>query len=55
VRIPVAEGARVEAVTRDPTSKWGFEVSPDGRFVAYPAEIWRGSTVWRFDIAGGAQ
>jgi Tol biopolymer transport system component len=55
VRIPVAEGAPVAPVTHDATSKWGFELSPDGRFVAYPAEIWRGSTVWRFDIAAGTR
>lgn len=55
VRIPVAEGARPANITQsDPASKWGFEVSPDGRFIAYPGEIWKGSSVWRINLEGGA-
>lgn len=55
VRIPVAEGTRPVNITQsDPASKWGFEVSPDGRFIAYPGEIWKGSSVWRIDLAGAA-
>ena len=51
VRVPVAEGAQPVNVTRsDPASKWGFEVSPDGRFIAYPGEIWKGSSVWRINL-----
>ena len=53
-RISVAEGAQAVNITRsDPASKWGFEVSPDGRFIAYPGEISKGSSVWRIDIGGG--
>ncbi|MCR4339306.1 MAG: hypothetical protein NUW01_05400 [Gemmatimonadaceae bacterium] len=48
VRIPVAEGAPPVNITQsDPASKWGFEVSPDGRYIAYPGEIWKGSLIWR--------
>lgn len=55
-RIPVAEGAQPVNITRsDPASKWGFELSPDGRFIAYPGEIWKGSSVWRIDLGGGAR
>lgn len=54
VRIPVAQGAQPVNITRsDPASKWGFEVSPDGRFIAYPGEIWKGSSVWRIELGGG--
>ncbi len=55
-RISVAEGAQPVNITRsDPASKWGFEVSPDGRFIAYPGEISKGSSVWRIDIGGGTR
>ncbi len=55
-RIPVAEGAPTVNVTRsDPASKWGFEVSPDGKFIAYPGEISKGSRVWRIDLPGAAK
>ncbi|MCA1602298.1 MAG: hypothetical protein LC776_11860 [Acidobacteria bacterium] len=56
VRIPVAEGVQPVNITRsDPASRWGFEVSPDGRFIAYPGEISKGSRVWRIDLAGAAR
>lgn len=55
-RVPVAEGQQVVNITRsDPASKWGFEVSPDGRFIAYPGEIWRGSSVWRMEMGDGGR
>lgn len=55
-RVPVAEGQQVVNITRsDPASKWGFEVSPDGRFIAYPGEIWRGSAVWRIGLGPGGR
>ena len=55
VRIPLAEGAKPVNVTQsDPASKWGFEVSPDGRFIAYPGEIWKGSSVWRINLERSA-
>lgn len=53
VRIPVAEGAKPVTITQsDSASKWGFEVSPDGRYIAYPGEIWKGSSVWKISIDG---
>lgn len=53
VLIPVREGERPVNLTRDdPSSKWGFEISPDGRYIAYPGEIWKGSTVWKIDLGG---
>ncbi len=56
------EGERPVAITRDdPAIRWGYSLSPDGRYVAYPAEISRGSSIWRVDLgdalsagAGGA-
>lgn len=54
VRIPTADGGQPVYITRaDPASKWGFELSPDGRFIAYPGEIWKGSSVWRVNVGGG--
>ena len=54
VRIPVAAGGQPVNITQsDPSSKWGFEVSPDGRFIAYPGEIWKGSSIWRIGATAG--
>lgn len=48
VRIPLAEGAKPFDITAaDRSSMWGFELSPDGRFIAYPGEVYRGQTVWK--------
>lgn len=56
VRVPVAEGGAVVNITRsDPASKWGFELSPDGRFIAYPGEIRKGSSVWRIGLGDGGR
>jgi Tol biopolymer transport system component len=39
------------AVTRDESAGfWGYMLSPDGRYVAYPAELPRGSSLWRLDL-----
>lgn len=49
--VPNEAAATARALTRDdahPT--WGHELSPDGRWIAYPAEVWRGSSIWRFDL-----
>lgn len=55
VRVPVAEGAQAVSITQsDPASKWGFEISPDGRFIAYPGEIWKGSSIWKIHPKGAA-
>ena len=38
-------------ITRDdPSIRWGYSLSPDGRYVAYAAEIPRGSSIWRVDL-----
>ncbi len=53
VSVPLQEGAKpVNLTAADPEAKWGFELSPDGRMVAYPHEIWKGSTVWKIDLGG---
>lgn len=49
--VSLREGERPVALTRDdPSTRWGYELSPDGRYVAYPAEILRGSSIWRVDL-----
>lgn len=49
--VSLREGERAVALTRDdPAVKWGYELSPDGRYVAYPAEIPRGSSLWLVDL-----
>jgi len=35
----------------DPGSKWGHLLSPDGKYVAYPAERERGSSIQMLDVA----
>jgi Tol biopolymer transport system component len=49
--VSLREGERPVAITRDdPSIRWGYSLSPDGRYVAYPAEISRGSSIWRVDL-----
>jgi Tol biopolymer transport system component len=49
--VSLREGERPVAITRDdPSVRWGYELSPDGRYVAYPAEIPRGSSIWRVEL-----
>lgn len=49
--VSLREGERPVALTRDdPSTRWGYALSPDGRYVAYPAEIPRGSSIWRLDL-----
>lgn len=51
ILVSLREGERPVAVTRDdPSTRWGYSLSPDGRHVAYPAEIPRGSSIWRVDL-----
>jgi len=50
-----AGGGSVRHISRDddmPT--WGHEVSPDGRWVVYPAEDYRGSALWRLEVSEAA-
>lgn len=49
--VSLREGERPVELTRDdPSTRWGYSLSPDGRYVAYPAEIPRGSSIWRIDL-----
>ncbi|MBI4503363.1 MAG: PD40 domain-containing protein [Gemmatimonadetes bacterium] len=49
--VSLREGERPVVLTRDdPSVRWGYELSPDGRYIAYPAEIPRGSSLWRVDL-----
>jgi TolB protein len=48
--VPTAPGQRVRHLSRGEGATWGNELSPDGRWVVYPAEVWRGSTLWRLDL-----
>jgi Tol biopolymer transport system component len=49
--VPLREGERSVVLTRDdPSARWTYTLSPDGRYVAYPAEIPRGSSIWRVDL-----
>lgn len=54
--VSLREGERPVALTRDdPSTRWGYSLSPDGRYVAYPAEIPRGSSIWRLDLGNVLQ
>ena len=45
------DGDQPVNLTRDDTSAmWSYSLSPDGRYIAYPAEIPRGSSSWRSDM-----
>jgi Tol biopolymer transport system component len=48
---PVRNGGQPVAITRDETSEfWSYQLSPDGRYIAYPGEIQRGSSIWMIDL-----
>jgi Tol biopolymer transport system component len=49
--ISLREGDQPINLTRDESSTmWDYALSPDGRYIAYPAEIPRGSSIWRIDL-----
>jgi TolB protein len=49
--VPTTPGQRVRHLSRgEEGATWGNELSPDGRWVVYPAEVWRGSTLWRMEL-----
>ncbi|NJD11336.1 MAG: hypothetical protein FIB01_13170 [Gemmatimonadetes bacterium] len=53
IMVPLREGEKPVAITRDdPSPRWGYEVSPDGRYIAYAGEVWRGSAIWKIDLNG---
>jgi Tol biopolymer transport system component len=52
VRLSLAAGVEPLVITRsDPAPKWGHTLSPDGRFVAYPGEIYSGGAPWIMDLS----
>jgi Tol biopolymer transport system component len=49
--ISLREGDQPANLTReDSSTMWDYSLSPDGRYIAYPAEIPRGSSIWRIDL-----
>ncbi|MDP3773464.1 MAG: hypothetical protein Q8Q85_04285 [Gemmatimonadales bacterium] len=49
--VSLREGDQPVKLTRDdPSAMWSYSLSPDGRYIAYPAEIPRGSSIWRLDL-----
>lgn len=49
--VPVGEGGTPVALTRDEAADiWFYQLSPDGRYVAYPGEVGRGSSLWMVDL-----
>jgi Tol biopolymer transport system component len=49
--IPLEQGARPVAITQDdPNHVWSFELSPDGRYIAYPSSAQRGSSIWLLEL-----
>jgi len=49
--VSLREGDSPVNLTRDdPSMMWSYSLSPDGRYIAYPAEVPRGSSIWRIDL-----
>jgi hypothetical protein len=49
--VPVQNGGRPVALTRDDPGWIGFSTqSPDGRYVAYQANVFRGTSLWLSDL-----
>lgn len=49
--VSLRDGDPPVKLTRDDSSKmWSYSLSPDGRYIAYPAEMQRGSSLWRIDL-----
>ncbi|NIR45957.1 MAG: hypothetical protein GWN99_16080 [Gemmatimonadetes bacterium] len=49
--VPIHEGEEPVAITEDETSEfWFTQRSPDGRYIAYPAQVQRGSSLWMVDL-----
>lgn len=45
------EGESPIAITRDETAEfWYYSLSPDGRYIAYPGAVPRGSSIWIADL-----
>lgn len=49
--VPVGGGEAPVALTRDETADfWFYQLSPDGRYIAYPGTVGRGSSLWMVDL-----
>jgi Tol biopolymer transport system component len=49
--IPIRDGGQPVAITQDENSEfWYYQLSPDGRYIAYQGEIQRGSSLWMIDL-----
>lgn len=49
--VSLRDGDPPVKLTRDDSSKmWSYSLSPDGKYIAYPAEMQRGSSLWRIDL-----
>ena len=49
--VSLRDGDPPVKLTKDDSSKmWSYSLSPDGKYIAYPAEIQRGSSLWRIDL-----
>lgn len=53
VRLSSEEGARPQVISTNETLPfWDFSVSPDGKWVSYPAERPVRAAIWRIDLPG---
>ncbi len=49
--VPLEQGARPVAVTGDdPNGVWMYQLSPDGRYIAYPSSVQRESSIWLLEL-----
>jgi Tol biopolymer transport system component len=50
-KFSLREGELPVALTKDETTEfWYYSLSPDGRYIAYPAAVPRGSSIWLVDM-----
>lgn len=49
--VPLEQGARPVAITGDdPNGVWIYQLSPDGRNIAYPSSVQRESSIWLLEL-----
>ncbi len=49
--VSLRDGNQPMELTRDESAAiWYYRLSPDGKYVVYPAEVSRGSSLWRLDF-----
>jgi hypothetical protein len=52
VLVRLADPEHPILLTRDdPNSKWGYSLSPDGKYIAYPSEHLKGSSIYLTEVA----